>query len=96
MAELNLKEKTQNVTQEFELVTVAKDVEIKFRKDVIAGKRRFSGVAVQNGKEIGRATWSDDSNHMIVNVTEINTLGDAKALEVTDTLYRGVLQMLNA
>lgn len=95
MEEIKLTEKTQNVTQEFEPVTVAEDVTVKFRKDVVAGKRRFSGIASQGNIEVGHATWSDDSKHLILTVGKIDALGDEKTLEVTNALYSGILQMLN-
>ena len=95
MAKILLTEKTQNVSQEFEPVTVAEDVTVKFRKDVVAGKRRFFGSAEQGKTEIGHATWSDDSKHLILAVGKIDTLGDEKTLEVANTLFSGILQMLN-
>ena len=96
MATLTLKEKTQNVTQEFEPVTVGGDISVKFHKDVNAGKRRYYGVAEKEGKEVGRASWSDDAKRLIVMVDQIDSLGDATTKELADTLYAGVLQMLNA
>ena len=96
MAKLELKETTQNVTQEFEPIAVNEDISVKFRKDISAGKRRFYGVAEKDGKEVGHASWSDDSKRLIVMVDDIDKLGDDTAKEVADTLYTGVLQMLNA
>lgn len=96
MAELELKEKTQNVTQEFEPIAVNEEINVKFHKDITAGKRRFYGVAEKEGKEVGRATWSDDAKRLILMVDDIDKLGDETAKQVADTLYTGVLQMLNA
>ncbi len=96
MAELELKETKKDVTQEFEPIAVNEEISVKFNKNITAGKRRFYGVAVKDGKEIGRATWSDDAKRLIVMVDDIDKLGDETAKEVADTLYSGVLQMLNA
>lgn len=96
MAKLELKETTQNVTQEFEPIAVNEEISVKFHKDINAGKRRFYGVAEKDGKEIGRGTWSDDAKRLIVMVDSIDKLGDDTAKQVADTLYTGVLQMLNA
>ena len=96
MAKLELKETTQNVTQEFEPIAVNEEISVKFHKDINAGKRRFYGVAEKDGKEIGRGTWSDDAKRLIVMVDSIDKLGDDTAKQVADTPYTGVLQMLNA
>lgn len=95
MAGIKLTEKTQNVTQEYEPVTVAENVTVEFRKDVVAGKRRFFGTAKQGNTEVGHATWSDESKHLILTVGKVDALGDEKTLEVANTLYSGILQMLN-
>lgn len=96
MAKIELNEKKTDVRQDFEPIVLENGTKVSFHKNVVNGSRNFFGEAEKDGKTIGRVSFGDDTKRLFLSVETWDALGDAAAKELADTLYKGIVLLLNS
>lgn len=95
MQVLDLKKKTENSNQTFEPIEMQDGTHVTFHKDVNSGRRQYYCDAVKDGKDVGRASWNDTTGRMFLQVYPISAGEEKEAMELAQTMFQGIMQMLN-